>query len=92
MKKIKSKCCEWVKLSHINCSSPVFFRHSVIIIIIKINHLFILTHFCFVISVQFCFVTQQVWVGRPHGTLASPAFLNFFNFFSYPRFFRGFKK
>ena len=38
-----------------------------------------LTHFCFVISVQFCFVAQQL--GRPLGTLASPFFLNFFNFF-----------
>ena len=55
------------------------------------NHVFVSTHFCFVISFQFCFVTQQLWVGRPLGTLASPFFLNFFNFFL-PSFFRGFIK
>jgi len=28
--KIISKCCELVKLCHINCSGPVFLRHTVV--------------------------------------------------------------
>jgi len=57
----------------------------------QVNHVFVLTHFCFVISFQFCFVAQQLRVGRPLRTLASPFFLNFLNIFP-TLVFRGFKK
>jgi len=57
----------------------------------QVNHVFVLTHFCLVISFQFCFVAQQLRVGRPLRTLASPFFLNFLNIFP-TVVFRGFKK
>ena len=44
------------------------------------NYVFVSTHlFCYFVSILFC--CTIVLVGRPLGTLASPFFLNFLNFF-----------